>query len=197
MTSAWLEYVPCAVCGAAVSTEAPVKTWIRGHQALDSRKACLCIGDSDLWVQRFGVRTRQGWVDRAVMYLMLLEIKTHGRDLDDDQRELLHIVNQLLRTVPWKEQREEGRFVAGHRQNVRHVYASLSGRKVAIHCFGVHKLILSGSTPGDSDRITWDDRPIDGSQLVKLLRFDLSPDTLRPVEHRRHKRAASLSAALF
>lgn len=197
MTAPWREYVPCVVCGAQVSTEVPVKTWIRAHNALDSRQACLCIGDSDLWVQRYGERTRPGFVSRDVMYLMLLEVKTHGRDLEESQRELLHLANQLLRTMPWKEHRAGGRFVTGHAQNFREVYATLARRRVLILCYGVHKLRLSGSTPADSREITWDDKPIDAAQLVSLLRFDLSPDTLRPEEHRRHKRGRAEQKALL
>jgi hypothetical protein len=127
-------------------------------------------------------------VDRNVQYLMLVEIKTHGRVIESAQRDLLLLVNQLLRTVPWKEQRAVGRFLVGHQQNVRRVYAFIAGRTVQVHCYGVHKLRLSGSTPPDSEWITWDDKPIDADQLAKVLRFDLSPDTLRPLEHREHKR---------
>jgi len=188
MTTGWRETIDCPQCGLALNTEQPIKAWIRKHHDLDSRNACLCIGDCDLWVQKYGTRasTRPG-VDRSVMYLMLVEIKTHGRDLDKPQRDLLHIVNQLLRTNPWREQRDAGRFVVGHKQNVRIVYSVMAGVRTPIHCYGVHKLTLSGSTPGDSSSITWDDRPIDRVQLVKLLRYDLSPDSLRPLEHRSHK----------
>jgi hypothetical protein len=122
---------------------------------------------------------------------MLVEIKTNGRDLDDSQRDLLHIVNQLLRTTPWKDQRESGRFPVGHRQNVRNVYSSIARRRIQLLCYGVHKWRLSGSAPEDSEWMTWDDKPIETDQLVKLFRFDLSPDTLRAMEHRVHKRVVS------
>lgn len=192
MTVGWRETVPCPRCGVPVSTEQPIKSWIRSNRDLDSRQHCLCIGDSDLWIQRYGTRRHQSGVDRSVMYLMLVEIKTHGRDLDDSQRDLLHIINQLLRTNPWKEQRDEGRFVAGHRQNVRIVSSVIAGQLIRIHCYGVHKLRISGATPDASDRLTWDDKPIDAAQLTKLLRYDLHPDSLRPMEHRSHKRALDM-----
>ncbi|WUI02082.1 hypothetical protein OHR68_09830 [Spirillospora sp. NBC_00431] len=189
MTTDWREAAPCPNCATPVSTEQPIKAWIRGHDDLDSRRACLCVGDSDLWVHRYGTRrTRLPGVDRDVQYLMLVEIKTHGRGLDSAQRDLLLLVNELLRTVPWREQRVVGRFVAGHRQNVRKVHAFIAGRTVQVHCYGVHKLRLSGTTPDDSEWITWDDKPIDAAQLSGVLRFDLSPDSLKPLEHRAHKR---------
>lgn len=188
MTTGWRETVPCQQCGNPVSTEQPIKSWIRGHRDLDSRRACLCIGDSDLWVQRYGTRRGTTGVDRSVMYIMLVEIKTHGRELDESQRELLGFVSELLRTKPFAEQRVGGRFVAGHRQNVRLIRSYSSGRPIQLHCYGVHLLRLSGSTPEDSEKITWDQHPVTKKQLVGLLRYDLDPDSLREIEHRSHKR---------
>lgn len=194
MTTGWREAVACDRCGSPVSTEQPIKAWIRTHDGLDSRQRCLCVGDSDLWVQRFGTRRHQTGIDRSVMYLMLIEIKTHGRDLDDSQRDLLHIINQLLRTKPWREQRDLGRFQAGHQQNARIIYSHIARRKVRLQCYGVHKLRISGATPDTSDWMTWDDKPIQMSQLVELLRYDLDPDNLNRLEHRSHKRSIDMPA---
>lgn len=177
-----------------------MKAWIRGHNELDSRRDCIYISDSDLWVQRYGHRrTRLPGYDRRVQYLMLVEIKTHSRDMDDGQRDLFAIVNELLRTKAWKDQRLAGAFVAGHMQNARKVWSWIADEWVQIHCFGVHKLRLSGSTPDDSDSVTWDrnEQQITREQLVGLLRFDLSPDTLRPMEHREHKRRLDAPPTLF
>lgn len=189
MTTDWREYVPCVTCGAQVSTEQPIKAWIRSHRDLDSRKACLCIGDSDLWVQRYGTRrTRWKGTDRNTQYLMLVEIKTHGRDLDEPQRDLLVMVNDLLRTMPWKEQRSVGRFVLGHQQNVRMVHSYIAGRWVQVLCYGVHKVRMDGATPDSSTVITWDHKEINAEQFAKLLRFELNPDSLLRMEDRTRKR---------
>jgi hypothetical protein len=187
MTTPWREVVPCGRCGVPVSTETPIKAWIRSHENLDSRQACLCIGDSDLWVHRYG--TREGpRVDRDVKYLMLVEIKTHGRDLNAQLRDLYLIINDLLRTNTWKVQRDNGQFLNGHDQNSRIVRSSFAGRPVQVHCFGVHLLRLTGATPDTSDLIKWDRKTISRAELVELLRFDRSPDSLRLMEHRSHKR---------
>jgi hypothetical protein len=189
VTTEWRETAPCLNCGVPVSTEQPVKAWIRAHRDLDSRRACLCIGDSDLWVQKYGTRRGTNGVDREVMYIMLVEVKTHGRVLDDSQRELLGFVSELLRTKPFREQRINGRFAAGHRQNVRLIRSYSSGKRIPLYCYGVHVLQLSGSTPEDSKEITWDRRSITKEQLVGILRYDLDPDSLRKIEHHRpHKR---------
>lgn len=194
MTTDWRETTPCPNCGVPVSTEQPIKSWIRSHRELDSQQHCLCIGDSDLWVQRYATRTWHSGVDRSVMYLMLVEIKTHARDLNPPQRELLMLVNELLRTKPWKEHRDHGRFTGRHSQNVRLVHAYLSGRKIPIYCYGVHKLQISGATPPTSERITWDNKDVEAAQLARILRYDLDPDTLRPIEHRSHKRRTDMPA---
>lgn len=193
MTAEFREVVPCPECGMAVSTEQPIKAWIRGHDQLDSRRACLCIGDSDLWIHKYGTRsTRWRGVRRDVQYLMLVEIKTHDADMTSAQRDLMWTVDQLLRSVSRSEQRAVGRFLAGHRKNVRMVHSLIAGRTVAVYCYGVHKLRLSGSTPADSDRITWDNKPIGAEQVAEVLRFDLNPDTLRPMEHRSHKKTVDM-----
>lgn len=180
MTALWRRDAP----------EEPIKAWIRAQDGLDSRDECVYICDSDLWVQRYGRRkTKWAGVDREVQYVMLVEIKTFGRDLDTGQRDLLSIVNDLLRTKTLGEQRTGGMFVAGHLQNARRVHSWIAGKRVEVHCYGVHKLRLSGSTPDDSDRITWDKRPVSREELVLILRFDLNPDDpSRRIEHRSHKK---------
>ena len=196
MTTEWRETVDCPQCGLTFSSEQPIKAWIRQHRDLDSRQACLCIGDSDLWVQKYGTRLGRRGVDRSVMYLMLVEMRTNGRNLkpDDPHRELLTIVNVLLRTNRWKETRDHGRFVAGHKQNARPVSVVIRGRLTPIHCYGVHLLRLSGPTPDLSEWITWDHKKITKDQLLSLLRYDLHPDSLNRMEHRSHKAVVDMPA---
>jgi len=186
MTADWRQYVGCPVCGAQVSTEYPFDTWVRQHPDLESIKDGIVITDGDKWVHRYAVRTG-GAADRSVQYLMSVEVKTFERDLSDSQRDTLAIINALLRTTPWKEQRLGGRLISDHAQNTRIVYSVLNGRRVQILCYGIHKLRLSGGTPDDSEWMTWDDKKITTAQLVGLLRFDLHPDSLRKMENRHHK----------
>lgn len=188
MTAEWRETTPCLRCGTAVDTEQPVKAWIRKHEGLDSREQCLCIGDSDLWVQRYGVRRGNRGADRDVMYLMLVEVKTNGAKVNAAQRDMLVIVNDLLRTVAWKDHRADGKFELGHRQNARLVYSVIAGKKIQLLCYGVHRLTLPGATPDDSDWFQWDFNTLPIGELEKILRFDVNPDSLKPMEHRSHKR---------
>lgn len=47
-------------------------------------------------------------------------------------------------------------------------------------------LRFSGTEPGDSDSIWWDERVIDEDTLTATLSFELDPDTLRPLDLRNH-----------
>lgn len=190
MTAQWREIVNCSNCGSATSSEQPWKQWIRSHQDLDSRKQCLCLGDSDLWVQRYGTRLDRRRIDRDVMHLMMVEVKTHNAELDASSTDRLRIINDLLRTNTWRDHRERdnGRFIDGHDQNTRIVASYIAGRKVRVICYGVHLLRISGQTFPASQVIAWDGKKISCEDLLKLLRYELHPDSLLPMEHRAHKR---------
>jgi hypothetical protein len=194
MTRQWRETVPCPKCGMRVSTESAFDRWVRNHERLDSVRDGVVITDGDKHVHRCHIRVK-GESIRDVQYLMDIEVKAFGRDMTDSQRDTLHIHNQLLRTNGWKKQL--GRFLTGHEQNVRNVFSSYSGKHVQVIHYGVHKLRMTGADPVTSDRITWDDKQIDVDQLVGLLRFDVNPDSLRPMEHRRHKRIDDRAPTLF
>src|SRR4249920_3672581 len=109
MTQRWNRYLRCPACGEQVSAEQPVDAWIRNHPELDSRRDGIVISDSDKWVHRYGVRVK-GELNRDVQYIMLVEIKTFARRENGSQADTLGIVNQLIRTVAWRFQRDHGRF---------------------------------------------------------------------------------------
>lgn len=187
MTPEWRETVCCWNCGADVSTEKPLDAWIRGHPELDSDDGHT-ITDGDKIVHRFKVR-RGRKHDRDVQYMMDIEVKTFARKPSETQRDTLAIHSQIVRTVRPAE-RESGRFRIGHRPNFSlfKVWSPMQKRRVHVIHYGHHLLTLSHSTPDDSEWMTWDNKRITAEQLVDLLRFDLSPDTLKLNEHRQHKR---------
>jgi len=153
--------------------------------------------DTDMWVHKFGKRRGRfsAW-DRDVQYLMKVEVKTHGADITDAQRDTINAVDALLRTKPFKEYRDSGQLAPGHKDNVRRVVSLFSGKPTRIICHGLHVLRMSGSTPGTSAAdpngwITWDGRPITDKQLEMLFRYELDPDSLRLLEHREHKKQSN------
>lgn len=126
---------------------------------------------------------------RDVQCQMFVETKSNGAELGDEQRDVLHMVNQCVRTTPWLKQKTNvGRFAKGHGQNVRRVFSVKNGRTIELRHYGVHLLRMSGSNPDNSEWLIWDDETVDVQTLIKLLRFDLDPDTLKPMDLRRHKR---------
>lgn len=197
MTSKHRQTALCKHCGNPTGIEEPWKAWLRSHPGLDSIRECLVIGDPDLWILKYGTRLHPSGVDRAVQYLMFAEVKSHGVDLEDWQRDQLGIVNDLLRTNPWKEQRANGRLIAGHPQNVRIVKSLIAGKKIPVYCYGAHLLRFSGIDPASSEWIEWDRKRIDLDQLISLLRYDIHPDSLRPMEHRMHKTRYQPPAMIF
>jgi len=196
MTPPWREYIPCPACGAQVSTEQPFDAWVRLHDQLDSVKDGINITDGDKIVHRYMVRTG-GVRDKTVQYLMSLEVKAFEADMKLNQKDTLHIWNQLIRTVHWKTQRDKGRFTADHQQNVAVVYSVLNGQKIQINSYGVHVLRLSHGSPDDSEWMTWDGKRIHAGELVRLLRFELHPDSLREMENRHHKKTPPRQPLLF
>jgi len=54
----------------------------------------------------------------------------------------------------------------------------------------MHVLRFSGLGPDDSKFIEWDDKDINADTLTDLLRFDLDPDTLKPIDLRNHHQTA-------
>lgn len=143
-----------------------------------------------MWVHKFGKRRGRiaGW-DRDIQYLMKIEVKTHGAKVGLAQMDTIAAVDNLLRTKPWKEQRDDGRLIPGHQQNTRKVFSRIANRDVRIICHGVHVLRMSHETPGSSAWLKWDERPITASQLEQIIRYEIDPDSLRPLEHREHKKA--------
>lgn len=159
------------------SEETPFGKWIRNHPGLDSIRERLSITDSDYWIHQYRAhRDKVG--SRAVDSIMLLEVKTHSRDLPMAQRDTLYLTNQLLRIAC---QRSNGR-----RKYIR-VRSSRVGETRVVRCFGVHQLILSSSDPANSATILWDGRVITGDMLVETLRFDRDPDDpSKQLTYRRH-----------
>lgn len=140
-----------------------------------------CVSDLDAMVTERRVvhqyRTKE--YGRSFQLFMILEIKTQGADLSKSQRDTLHILNQIVRNrrqTPTKVLR----FQAGNAP--LQVHSLLTNQEVNVRHFGVHLLRFSGLGPDDSDWIKWNKIDIDADTLTQLLRFDLDPDTLKPMD---------------
>ena len=177
MTAPFRRFATCKKCGTRVPLEDDIGQWIRNHPQLDSGKG-FAFMDKDIVAHLFKRNN-----DREFQCLMFIEFKSYGRDLDDSQRDTMILVDQLFRndrTTPTKKERLHIHSISDK------AYSSMNRRKVGVKAFGYHLVRLSGNTPEDSTRIKWDKREIDLDTLVKLLRFELNPDTLRPMDFRIH-----------
>jgi hypothetical protein len=188
----------CPHCSGTINVEEPWKKWIRNNPHLDSMEHGLSLMDTDMWVHKFGQRRTRvpGW-DRDIQYLMKIEVKTNGADITAAQRDDINLIDNLLRTKPWKEHRVNGQLVPGHPQNVREVFSKRAGKKIRVICHGYHILRMSHETPGCSEWLLWDGREVTKEQVVRILRYELDPDSLRPLEHREHKKLLENQPTLF
>lgn len=178
MTRPFNQQVHCPNCGIWITHETSFGRWIRNNPELDSGHGYSVI-DQDYWIHQF---KRYG--GRDFQCLMLVEIKTLGGELTENQRDTLHIANQLMRNRKQKNLS----FQAGRGPGV--IGKSLmTGKNIMLRAYGMHVLRFSQLGPDDSDWIKWDNKTIDKPTLTELLRFDLDPDTLTPIDLRQHHKA--------
>lgn len=177
----------CPHCGKLVTTESPFGRWVRDNKNLDSRLGHVFY-DLDLTSLRYIVhkyKTKEGRMyTREIQHFMIVEIKTHGADLDDAQHDSFLLLSQLIdneRRTPNKEKIMKRLDHVVHR-----VFSSWLGKDVYTRLYGVHLLQFSKTNPEDSKSILWDRREISKNQLEKLLKFELNPKTLRPIDFRIH-----------
>jgi hypothetical protein len=173
--------------------ESGFSRWLRSQPELDSAEGTVAL-DLDFIIHRYCIRTGANR-DRSVQYLMFVEVKSNGADLTPSQRDTLVKVNEIIRTKTYRtSKRKQGRFTGI--EEVTTVWFRENGRRVQLICYGVHKLIMSAFDPVTSGWMTWDNKPIDHASLLGVLKFDLNPDTLKPMEHRSRKKR-TIAPTLF
>lgn len=180
MTREFSEHIDCPVCGERFPAETAFRRWMRAHPSLDSGDG-MAVCDADLWIHKW-----KSHGTREVQCLMMVELKTHNAPMSMSQRDTLLFVNACLRN---RRRTPTNRKLYGQAQQVPlKMRSHLSDRMVFMRLFGVHRLLLSGTDPENSATIQWDRHFVSVDQLIKLLRFDLDPDTLKPLDLRRHHR---------
>lgn len=177
MTRQFNSQYHCSNCKTWQTQETMFGRWIRNNRELDSAKG-YCVADQDYWIHRF-----KTFENREFQLLMLVEIKTMSAELTPAQIDTLYMVNQLMRNrreTPTKSlQHQTG-------SGVTSVFSTMRGRHVSLRAYGMHVLRFSGLGPEDSEEIVWDRTPITKDVLTSILRFDLDPDSLNPLDLRNH-----------
>jgi hypothetical protein len=189
MTRPFYQLTDCPYCGKRITAETAFGRWIRNNPLLESSEG-FSVVDQDYWVHRFKVYGK-----RSFQLIMGIEIKTRNSSMIEAARDTLHLVNQIMRNrrqTPTK----EIKWQAG---NAPIKAVSIKNRKkIFIRIYGVHLLQFSGLGPEDSTTIRWDGKNINEETLTSLLRFDLDPDTLRPIDLRsHHSPGLSMQVSLF
>lgn len=155
--------------------------WLRSNPELDSIKYGLSIHDVDWIIHQFLVREDKNG-PRRFNNLMLIEEKRFGRQPNYAQSDTLTILNQVM---------------SGG--NSRRMVTDLRGRTVLLRYYGLHTLTFSDSGPLDSKTIAWDGKSISVPTLEQLIRFEVHPQTLRPLDTsgRRHHANKAAATPLF
>ena len=177
MTTPFRRTARCPSCNYDIPLEDEISDWIRHHPQLRSGDGFTFM-DKDLICHRF--KTTHG---REFQCIMFIEFKILGRQLDDTQRDTMHITDQMFRTdrsTPTKKKRTH------NGETPTRVWSVKSKKWVSVKAFGYHLVRMNGRTPDTSTQILWDKREITKEELVALLQFNLDPDTLRPLSWRIH-----------
>lgn len=167
----------CPNCKTWNTAETMFGRWIRANEQLDSRDG-LTVSDQDYWIHKYKI-----YGNREFQLIMLVEVKTMDASLSESQRDTLHVVNQIMRNRR-KTPTKDIKYQSGNSPII--VYSTMLKRKVNLRAYGMHVLKFSGMGPDDSQYISWDNQSITETQLTSILRFDLDPDTLTPLDLRNH-----------
>lgn len=189
MTRSFNSTIECPNCGFSHTVETAFERWIRNNPELDSRRTGIVRFDLDVLHHKY-LRKIDKRGTRDIQCMMFIEVKTHVIRakpglLSDAQRDTLSLLNQVLRNRRTNLHQEKLGRHAKNRTPLCKARSLLLNKDVRLWLFGGHLLTLSQTSPEDSDVITWDYKEIEIGQLIRLMQFDIDPDTLRRIDWRR------------
>lgn len=184
MTTQFRRTIVCKSCGSANVAEDDISQWVRNNPRLCSHQGFVFM-DKDLVCHRYKTASA-----RSLQCIMFVEFKAYGRDLSDVQRDTMLLLDQLIRTTKTTPTKR-GRMNAG--TATCRAYSHMAKRAVGVRAYGYHLVRMSGRTPDTSEWVMWDKTLVTVDVLEQILRFDLDPDTLRPIDFRvHHKKSANM-----
>lgn len=200
MTTPYREQITCGRCGHRTTTETAFNRWIRNNHRLDAVREGLVVFDIDILLHRYKVMVEDGKGTRDIQCMMFVEVKTHGARMTAAQEDTLFQFNQILRNRVSNRHSKAAPQVSQCQRKVR---SMMLQKEVTIKLYGGHCLRFSGSSPDDSEEITWGswdfghdnygkqrwkikETKINKQQLEEILLFERDPDRPRlKIDHRR------------
>jgi len=143
--------------------------------------------DLDITPRRWVIHLYKVNHSRDMQFLMTVEVKTFGADLDLAQQDTLSILSQCLRNR--RRTKNKQSIPKQIQPIINSVYSHVLKRRVKIRLFGAHLLQFSGAGPEDSEHIFWDRKEITIDQMEALLKFEIDPDTFKGMDLRIHHQA--------
>ena len=191
MTRSFSATWQCPKCGHHATCETAFERWIRGKPELDSRRVGLVRFDLDILLHRYKFDLRDAHGSRDIQAMMFVEVKTHGADLNEAQRDTLSTLSQIMRNR--RSNMYEPRFGkhADDHTPPAKTRSAMFDKEVALKLFGGHLLQFEHETPADNGWIKWDYKPINARHLISLLLFEIDPDKLTPIDWRRRSKPTS------
>lgn len=160
----------------------PVCDWIRTNRNLDSISCSLCVTDKDMSFLKF-VTYVDGIGTRNLKLMQNVEFKSFGKCLMPQQQEELFFSHQLL-------------------AKKKKLYSTYMKKPVGVWHYGYSILrMIGGDRPDRCDSMEWARFENNGellktevseNTLTELLAFNLDPQTLQPIEFRRHHKTRKL-----
>ena len=183
MTKQMKQHIDCPLCGASIPMQDDFHAWINTEVELDSCRIGITVADVDLIIHRFKFDN-----NRDYQCIMLVEKKIHGKEPEPWQTDTLNIFGQFLRNdkkTPFK----------GRRAQVENrpckAYSTMNRKVIVVKAFGYHLLQFENTNPNNG-WIRWDRKEVTICQLIKILKFELHPETLKPLDGRDHHKQGPL-----
>jgi len=175
---------PNPACGVTHAKETLFSQWLRSHPGIESRDGFV-VYDCDFIIHRYKTYTdKKTKLSRELQCIMIVEVKTYGAVASLSQKDTLWTISQFLRNRRKTKQKKTEIQADNPPAKIRSLVLN---RDIEVRAYGVHTLTFEKTGPQNSKWIKWDGKKIiTEKQLIKLLRFDLDPDTLRKIDFRRH-----------
>lgn len=197
MTAPFRQMITCPHCGKEHTSETAFNRWLRGHPQFDSVAEGIVRFDCDILLHRYKLHI-DGIGSRKIQCMMFIEVKTHSAKPTQAQRDTLYLFDQVLRNRGKNKHQDtrKRRQATDHHPPVKAISLILR-QKIGLRLFGGHLLTFSKDDPANSEWIRWDKHLVGIPTLIRLLKFELDPDTLKLMDWRRRYKSVGRPSSVI